>query len=412
MEKFNLNERRLVTFKRKELGLTVGQVADELHMSKSNLSRIENGKIMVSEDNRELLETRFSINFSLEDKYYYLTLEKLNKVTELLIFYKLFDEYSRNQVDNANQYVLQSVAYPVHILLRLLVYSVKYMEWKFVTKYIAIFNSIIDLLEPSLQKIFYISKISFLYFNKDYNKSLSLCMYVEENYNPEPLLDSYIYHVKSMIYICLGDQDLTVRSINRAIELSTSIGNSPRLVALNILKGNSLRLRGKYKEALVENNKNLEYANTNHIHIYDYTLLKNRGWTYYLLNNYESALKYYQEAEKIGLDDDICFIAGLCSYRLGLRKQCKDYIIKGRKTKNAGIAFPYLIDWLELTLNKRYSIKAENKLLYCLKKMGNKMHIDSRNNICRLLIEHYTFHNDFDKVKEFESKLKYMDTDD
>ena len=93
MEKFNLNERRLVTFKRKELGLTVGQVANELHMSKSNLSRIENGKIMVSEDNRELLENRFSINFSLEDKYYNSTLEKLNMVTELLIFYKLFGEY-------------------------------------------------------------------------------------------------------------------------------------------------------------------------------------------------------------------------------------------------------------------------------------------------------------------------------
>lgn len=59
MEIFNKKERLLIILKRKEAGLTVGQLADELLMSKSNLSRIENGKIMVSDENREIIEKVF-----------------------------------------------------------------------------------------------------------------------------------------------------------------------------------------------------------------------------------------------------------------------------------------------------------------------------------------------------------------
>ncbi|MFQ6862235.1 MAG: tetratricopeptide repeat protein [Beduini sp.] len=405
MRKLTIAERRLMIFKRKEKKLTVEQLSEELHMSKSNLSRIENGKIMASDENRGIIEDRFSICFSIEDnlveKFESFTKENLDR----LIYYKLFGEYSRQEFDITGIQFEKSILYPPYMLLKLFIFSTKNIEEKFVNKYLPIFGGLINLFDQDFQKLYYISSINCLYFDKNYDKALILCEYVESNFVKDRLLDSYLYHIKSMIYICLGNQPLAMKTINYAISLSTSLANAPRLIALNILKANSLRLSGKCQEALLEDHKNFEYANKMNIHFYDYTIYSNTGWSYYLLNDYENAIKYYKKAENIDIDDDICFMTALCSYRLGLRSQCKEYLTKGRRARNVGLAFPYLIDWLELTLNKKYSVKAEKRLLYCLKKYENIMHFDSRNNIYKLLIEHYHYHQEYKKEAYYQEKL-------
>ena len=190
MRNLTFNERLLITFKRKECGLTVSQLADQLHMSKSNLSRIENGKIMVSEENEKLLEERFSINFSLGEKYLTEYNVLADKIIKMLIFYKLFDEYSKDKLECTHNNVLRSVAYPYFMLIRLFVYSVKNIEQKFVKKYLDVFDKLIPYLDKKHSRLFYMSKVNFEYFNKNYEEAIVLCDFIESNYNHDELLDS------------------------------------------------------------------------------------------------------------------------------------------------------------------------------------------------------------------------------
>lgn len=418
MEIFNKKERLLIILKRKEAGLTVGQLADELLMSKSNLSRIENGKIMVSDENREIIEKYFSIDLSSNEENYQIMEKRFRKISESMIFYKLFDDYSISELEDKSIYNIEkSISYPLYILLRLHIYCAKNISQKFNDKYIPIFNSIVYLMEPYYQKVFYIAKMNYLYFCKNFKKSLIVCEYVETNFPKDDLLDSFVLHFKAGILGCLGKTQEVISTLDKAIKLAKKTDNKIRLMALNLTKANSFRLQGNYEVSLDYDFHNLQYGKEMDIHIYDYILLRNIAWTYYLMNDYENAIKRYKIAEELDIDDDLCFITAYCCFKLAmdcespsrkldLRNQCKEYLDKGRRAKNSGIAFPYLIDWLELMLNKKYSLKAEQKLLYCLKKHETTMHVDSRNNIYKFLIEHYEYHQDYKNADYYRKKLQ------
>lgn len=408
MRHFSLNERLLIIFKRKEARLTVGQLADQLLMSKSNLSRIENGKIMVSRENEKLLEEQFSIDFSLGIHMVEAMDLKVDYLIKLLIFYRLFDDYSKDKLEAIDNKTRRSIAFPYYILVKMFIYTVKNMENKFVDKYFDIFNDLLPLLNKKYQKIFYITKMNRFYLNGQYEEAVMTSNFIEKEFEKDALLDSYLFHLKASVYGCLGLQDDVISSVQKASDLAIITNNSARLLALNITKANCERLRENYLIALEYDYESYNYAQDKNVHIYDYALLRNIAWTNYLLGNYEEAINYYKIAEQINVDDDLCFLTALCSYRLGLRKQCEEYLIKGRRAKNVGVAFPYLIDWMELTLNKRYSKRAEQKLLYCLRKYEETMHVESKKNIYRLLVEHYDYHNNFIEAEKYANKLKVI----
>lgn len=418
MRKLTIAERRLMIFKRKEKKLTVEQLSEELHMSKSNLSRIENGKIMASDENREIIEKYFSINLSSNEESYQIMERRFREISESMIFYKLFNNYSLDDIETDSVYNIgKSISYPLFILLKLHIYCAKNISRKFNDKYIPIFNSVVYLMEPYYQKVFYIAKMNYFYFCKNFKKSLAICDYVENSFPKDDLLDSFILHFKAGILGCLGATEKVISTLDKAIKVAERTDNKIRLMALHLTKANSFRLQGDYEKSLNYDFQNLQYGNEVDIHIYDYILLRNIAWTYYLMGDYENAIKRYKIAEELDIDDDLCFIMAYCyfklamdcespSQKLNLRIQCKEYLNKGRKAKNSGIAFPYLIDWLELMLNKKYSVKAEQKLLYCLKKYETTMHVDSRNNIYKFLIEHYEYHQDSKNADYYRKKLQ------
>lgn len=387
-------------------------------MSKSNLSRIENGKIMVSDENREIIEKYFSINLSSNEESYQIMERRFREISESMIFYKLFNNYSLDDIETDSVYNIgKSISYPLFILLKLHIYCAKNISRKFNDKYIPIFNSVVYLMEPYYQKVFYIAKMNYFYFCKNFKKSLAICDYVENSFPKDDLLDSFILHFKAGILGCLGATEKVISTLDKAIKVAERTDNKIRLMALHLTKANSFRLQGDYEKSLNYDFQNLQYGNEVDIHIYDYILLRNIAWTYYLMGDYENAIKRYKIAEELDIDDDLCFIMAYCyfklamdcespSQKLNLRIQCKEYLNKGRKAKNSGIAFPYLIDWLELMLNKKYSVKAEQKLLYCLKKYETTMHVDSRNNIYKFLIEHYEYHQDSKNADYYRKKLQ------
>ncbi len=417
LRSFTKEELLLIQFKRKEAGITIEQLANEILMSKSNMSRIENGKIMVSEENEILLAKRFSIKFDVSKEVYLGMCKKLEDISEQLIFYKLFNDYSREKLEETNENISESIAYPIYILMRLYVYTAKNIEHLFSEKYILIIEDLIELYESKYQKIFYIAKMNFCYFNKNYEEAIKICQYIEDKYQFDEILDSFLYHMKAIIYGCLGEKEIVLTTLNKAILFSAKTNNIVRKIALYITKSNYIRLLENYKLALEQDFQTLKYTKVHNVHIYDYILLRNIAWTYYLMDDYENAIKRYKIAEELDIDDDLCFITAYCyfklamdcespSQKLDLRIKCKEYLNKGRKSKNSGIAFPYLIDWLELMLNKKYSVKAEQKLLYCLKKHETTMHVDSRNNIYKFLIEHYEYHQDSKNADYYRKKLQ------
>lgn len=417
MRHFTPDERLLIVFKRKEAGLTVNQLSKQIHMSKSNLSRIENDKIMVSEENEKILEKRFDIDFTLGATTVEAVEVLIDYLVKLLVFYRLFDDYTREDLDREYDKVYNSIAYPYYMLIKLFIYTVKSVDKKFTVKYMKIFDSLIDQFAFKYQKIYYVSKMHYLYSMKEYQHALEVTEFIESSFSPDDILDSYLYHFKATIYSCLGEQDKVIETLDKAIELTKITNNSVRKLALQITRANRIRLQGKYLDALKYDNTSYEFAQQENVHIYDYALLRNIAWTYYLMDDYETAIKHYKIAEELDIDDDLCFITAYCyfklamdcespSQKLDLRIKCKEYLNKGRKSKNSGIAFPYLIDWLELMLNKKYSLKAEQKLLYCLKKHETTMHVDSRNNIYKFLIEHYEYHQDSKNADYYRKKLQ------
>ena len=417
MRHFTSDERLLIVFKRKEAGLTVNQLSKQIHMSKSNLSRIENDKIMVSKENEEILEKRYGIDFTLGATTVEAVDVLIDYLVKLLVFYRLFDDYTREELDREYDKVHNSIAYPYYMLIKLFIYTVKSVDKKFTVKYMKIFDSLIDQFAFKYQKIYYVSKMHYLYSMKEYQHALKVTEFIESRYSPDDILDSYLYHFKANIYSCLGEQDKVIETLDKAIELTKITNNSVRKLALQITRANRIRLQGKYLDALKYDITSYEFAQQENVHIYDYALLRNIAWTYYLMGDYENAIKRYKIAEELDIDDDLCFIMAYCyfklamdcespSQKLDLRIQCKEYLNKGRKAKNSGIAFPYLIDWLELMLNKKYSVKAEQKLLYCLKKYETTMHVDSRNNIYKFLIEHYEYHQDSKNADYYRKKLQ------
>lgn len=417
MRTLTYNERILIIFKRREAGLTGLKLSNQILMSKSNLSRIENGIIMASEDNIKLLENRFGIDLSLDEEPLNNFIELSRRLVYSLIFYRIFEEYPQEWFESPSKEITKSVAYPMLMLIKLFVYSVKNIEMEFVKKYIKVFEKMIKYFNPYYQKIFYISKMNYLYFLKKYNEALNICEFIETEFEQNDLIDSFLFHVKAIIYGCLGKTETVIEILDQAIIYSNNSNNQVRLIALFITKANCRRLMKDYKLALEQDFQTLEYTKVHNVHIYDYILLRNIAWTYYLMDDYENAIKRYKIAEELDIDDDLCFITAYCyfklamdcespSQKLDLRIKCKEYLNKGRKSKNSGIAFPYLIDWLELMLNKKYSLKAEQKLLYCLKKHETTMHVDSRNNIYKFLIEHYEYHQDSKNADYYRKKLQ------
>lgn len=406
MRNFNTDERLLIIFKRKESGLTVGQLAKELMMSKSNMSRIENGKIMVSEDNEELLEKRFSINFHNDNQDMKLIDRQFRKLIKMLLYYKLFDEFSYNQLDQLCADASKSISYPVLMLLKFCICSAKNIDRKFIDKYFKIFDSLITMFSKDKQTIYAICKVNYLYHNKEYKKALQLCEYIESTYNYEDYLEAYLLHLKAITNICLGNKNAALTTLDSAIFFSNKTNNWIRLIALNITKANFVRLNGQVHEAILLDSNTLQYGEQMQVHIYDYILYRNLAWSHYLLKNYDKAVEYYLLAEKYDSDDDLYFMSALCSFKLGYRSRSRKYLVKARTAKKTDISFEYLIDWLELMLNKKYSVKAEQKLLYCLKKHETTMHVDSRNNIYKFLIEHYKYHQDSKNADYYRKKLQ------
>lgn len=406
MEKFNLNERRLVTFKRKELGLTVGQLAKELMMSKSNMSRIENGKIMVSEDNEELLEERFSINLHSNNQDMKVIDHQFRKLIKMLVYYKLFDEFSYDQLDQLCADASKSISYPVLMLLKFCICSAKNIDQEFINRYLKIFDSLITMFSKDKQTVYAICKVNYLYHIKEYKKALQLCEYIESTYSYEDYLEAFLLHLKAITNICLGHKNDALETLDNAIFFSNKTNNWIRLIALNVTKANFVRLNGRVHEAILLDSNTLQYGEQMKVHIYDYILYRNLGWSHYLLKNYDKAVEYYLLAEKYDSDDDLYFMSALCSFKLGYRSRSRKYLDKARGAKKTDISFEYLIDWLELMLNKKYSLKAEQKLLYCLKKHETTMHVDSRNNIYKFLIEHYEYHQDYKNVDYYRKKLQ------
>ena len=175
MRNFSTDERLLIIFKRKESGLTVGQLAKELMMSKSNMSRIENGKIMVSEDNEELLEERFSINLHSNNQDMKVIDHQFRKLIKMLVYYKLFDEFSYDQLDQLCADASKSISYPVLMLLKFCICSAKNIDQEFINRYLKIFDSLITMFSKDKQTVYAICKVNYLYHIKEYKKALQLC---------------------------------------------------------------------------------------------------------------------------------------------------------------------------------------------------------------------------------------------
>ncbi len=388
-------------------------------MSSSNLSRIENNKIMVSDENQRFLKEKYGIDFSMKDSDLQSIDEYASKIIHLYIFYKLFTGYTKEELDNEKVNYENSIAYPYYMLIKFFVYTLKDVDKKFVSKYLKIYEELIHLFPPKYQKIYHCAKLYYLFSLSNYSVVLSYCEFIEENDSTDYLLDSYVYHVKSVAYGCLGDLENQDKTLEKTIELSEKTDNHIRKLSLQTTRANIMRQKKEYKKALAYDRLNLQFAKQQGIHFSDFTILYNMGWTYYLMKEYKNAIKYFKLAEQVDVDDDLCFTTAYCYFKLSIdtksftkmseyRKQCKDYLDKAKTARKTCDAFMYLVSYLELMMNKRYSKKAEQKLLECLKRYKNTLHIDSKRTIYNLLIEHYMYHHDDKNIKYYREQLDLL----
>lgn len=398
-------ERCLIIFRRKESGLTIDEVAHSLHMSKSNLSRIENGKVSVTFKNKERFKESLCVSFRYGRNLFTRMRFDFEYIMELLVNYELTQAYFFELYRGWYGTPLTTTAYPICVLVDVSLCAIQGTHPRFIKRYIPIIDETLYLYAEIYQKFYYLGKATFYYTNKDYKSALYFSNKVTEAFSAHLHIDILNHHLSSMILVSSGDTEGAKIELNKTLSLLDRKDCPNRRISLKVLLSTCYRNEGNYVEALKLDKENVEYAEERGFISNKYALLKNIGWTYYLMKNYGKAIDYYQQAEEIDCDKNLCFYVALCNYRLDFKDQAEEYIAKGRLAKNAGVAFPYLLDWLELMINKKYSKRAENKLLLILEKYEDTLHIESKQHVYRLLIEHYLYHGEMDKVEMYEAKV-------
>lgn len=399
------HERILIAFKRKEMGINLENCAKTFSMSKSNLSRIENGKTTVSKPTIERFESYYDIDLGADRCHIEEMENKFKIIYECIIQYQLFEKYSKEWLEEPES-IKRTCLYPMYILGKVFVAMFQVDDEVFIKKYTPIFDDLIGEYDVFYQRTFYVARASYFYRTARYHEALEILDYLDEHFEHDDLFDSVFYHLKAMCISCVKGKDETLELLIKAIHYNDRTNNMKRLTMCWIMMGAHRRLERNYEAALECDLLTLERIKYLGFEQCYMVIYNNIAWNYYLLGRYKESYEYYLLCETYEADSDIYFMLALLNYRFKHNEQARQYIVKGRSCKNKrSESFSYLLDWLEYMMNKRFSKKAEKVLLQCLNKCEFTIHTDSRNHIYHILKEHYRCTNNMKEYERFNDLI-------
>lgn len=194
-----------------------------------------------------------------------------------------------------------------------LIYSNFNRNYK-IFNYQTILNNI-DFLTDEYQSYAYIYVAEYLTKQSDKNNAKQFYEQAQKKSNHSIQAKAFLSYFLSSYYLLTNDYFQSLKHLENSSNLFLELQNYNRLINLNIRKGNQLRHIHLFQKAL-ENDLSalINIENYPHLDLEKYSLINNVGWTYLLMENYHSALKYIEmipsEMKKCNhfFDQAICHI--------------------------------------------------------------------------------------------------------
>lgn len=386
---------------------TLDAISMDLNLDKAYLSRIFNNKIGVKKArNLKKLCQYFDIGYD--------TLFKEDIVFEDLInqFYEEIYYLSKRRepllekiVSYKNKY--ENTPYIINILVAEFTYNT--IEWKYDHQWERQHQKLQQIessLDQLTQEVFY--TFCFQAFN-DMNILGTAKIYEEKcknNHYHNKYLETIFLYSKAEFYSKLNQNTLSLENYVLCNQRLQEHNNTLRLINLDIIYANSLVLHQRYEEGIEEYLKILEITKSKDCEIDNTdTIYNNIAWIYFKLKDYRKAIEFYNKT-LISLNAiDICFEAAYCLYKLGKKEEAIKYINMAKKSDVPESIYHYLVEWLELFLERPYNQKGNNILLRGFKKYEEECMFDVKNFIYTELYNYYVFHKDYETAIKYSSQL-------
>lgn len=392
---------------RKEENLSQAFVADNLHINKGYLSRIENNRTNISDYYIEKITEFIGVDFVNDSQI-------LNETK--LVIQDFFDAYISLDVEkrknilkdylSAYNNFRNSPAF-FHFTLLNFIYTTEYIrDFVKAKKELEILNAYVNRVMNEKEKcIFNIFKAKYYEYQYEYRKSIRILEKAEEycsTFSDGRYLAT-ILHVKAVIYNITNQGFSAYLNANRSREYFKNSTYFKRLRNVQICIANSLGVMHKFQEA-IHMYLNLLKHNSNKDMAFQQLVNENLSWCSLGAKNYEQAIAYAQEAYALGSTYEELFLnIPLALYYEGKYEDCISKIdaILEKRTDF------YLYEFLEVL---KYDIEKNEsaffKHAYHLKVLFIKYYeFEHLEILLRIMLKHYKTLEDNEKVIALQSEL-------
>lgn len=386
---------------------TLDTISMDLNLDKAYLSRVFNNKIGVKKTrNLKKLCQYFGVNYDTlfeEDKAFE---DLINQFYEEIYYLSQnIDPILKKLLSYRNKY--QNTPYVIDILVVEFAYNT--IEWKYNHQWERQHQKLQQIeasMDQLTQEAFY--TFSFHAFN-DMNTLGTAKVYQEKckniHYHNKYLETIFLYSNTSFCSK-LNQNTLSLENYVLCNRRLQEDDNKLRLLNLRIIYINSLMQHKRYEEGIEEYLKILEIYQAKDCEIDNSdTIYNNIACAYFQLKEYEKAIEYYYKTLKYREDIDICFEAACCLYKLGKKEEAIKYINMAKKSDVPESIYHYLVEWLELFVERPYNQKGNNILLKGLKPYEKELTENIKNFIYTELYNYHVFHKDYEMAIKYSSQL-------
>ncbi len=361
------------------------------------LSRLESGKANISEEKCAELLRFFNISMPTFTKQIYDT-SYLKEVYDLLYYVCLSGEDKEHM-----QMMIDAHPHNAFIShLKLVQWIQKAFSHRWDEEFQDEFKMWVAL-EPMMmeeERVFFLCALAAYYSNQlDKTKA---CQYLDQakkmNSKKYGMLVTY-YEI--YVWTRFNEYGNKVGLLDRCIKTFADEKNMRRYSYCLMLKAAYYmqihyydRAEPMYKE-LIEYYRSINGLYNLHVNLH------NLGNLYMQQEKYDQAIDYYKEAAHYFNENDTYFDLAWCYYKNGNILQCRQTLTHAKSVQNRYPVFEQLIEWLQITLDAKYSVAALNCLLKIENNYGEEMDQSIKQFIRTQIAQHYEYHRQYDQACEY-----------
>lgn len=387
--------------KRYESDITLRELAKQINIDHTYLSKIENGQLLPSEERLNQLHRFYKITQKQFD-YCQFTKEfiqqQLNK-----IYYVEFTKEDYARVEQM-AYQHRNSQYLGHLKLILWCYNAMYVH------YDSSFDMEMEILDDTIHafsdeelEFYYICKC-IVHTQRRQKKQAKSTL--------ELLLQKQTFQWPGFVYFAKVKYDYYFQyflNITRDIEICKEFllkdNNTKRVPFMKMFEALYYSYLGLHDHAIQIYEQQLSYMNQINDNLNISVLLANIGNQYLYKHQYKRASEYLKKATVLKNDNATYFDLAWCYYNLGQMEACEKTIRQSVKAKTQYPAYTELLEWLFQMVKRPYSKTCLNSLLRIEKNYLDQLGPRGKVLVYGAISNHYQHEHNYEMANHYLKKI-------